>query len=141
MGEPVLDDVLQEQIQDLSAEGDGLVEEKKYSEAAAKYREAFDLLPEPRLEWKPVIWLLLGLGDAYFLMRDYKGAMEVLDDALGCPEGSGIHFIHLRLGECAFELGDMTRAADELKLAYKGAGRDIFKDEEARYFEFLESRL
>ena len=46
----------------------------------------------------------------------------------------------MRLGQCHFELGELDRAADELMRAYMGAGSDIFKDQDPKYIEFLNTR-
>lgn len=61
--------------------------------------------------------------------------------AVRCPDGLGNLFIHLRLGECAFELGQISRAEDELTRAYMGAGREIFADEDPKYFKHLQTVL
>jgi hypothetical protein len=54
-----------------------------------------------------------------------------------CPEAIGNPFIHLRLGQTQFELGNKDRAADELMRAYMGAGAEIFAEEAPKYLEFL----
>jgi hypothetical protein len=58
-----------------------------------------------------------------------------------CPKAIGNPFLHLRLGQCQFELGNLDRAADELARAYMGAGLEIFDSEDAKYFEFLKMRM
>ena len=60
--------------------------------------------------------------------------------AMHCPEAIGNPFLHLRLGQCQFELGSLDRAADELARAYMGAGEEIFEAAD-KYFEFLKTRL
>jgi len=45
------------------------------------------------------------------------------------------------LGQCALELGDITKAKDELTRAYMGAGKDIFQDEPPKYFALLRDAL
>jgi hypothetical protein len=57
-----------------------------------------------------------------------------------CPGAIGNPFLHLRLGQCQFELGNLDRAGDELARAYMGAGNEIFVGAE-KYFEFLKTRL
>src|SRR5262249_9180277 len=63
-----------------------------------------------------------------------------LSNAMHCPGAIGNPFLHLRLGQCQFELGALDRAADELMRAYMGAGADIFKDQDPKYLKFLQSR-
>jgi hypothetical protein len=50
-------------------------------------------------------------------------------------------FIHLRLGEIAFESGDRRRAADELARAYMGGGREAFATEDPKYLALVEEVL
>jgi hypothetical protein len=57
-----------------------------------------------------------------------------------CLDAIGNPFLHLRLGQCQFELGALDGAADELMRAYMGAGSDIFKDQDPKYLRFLQSR-
>ncbi len=57
--------------------------------------------------------------------------------ATTCPDAIGNPFLHLRLGQCQFELADLDKASDELIRAYMGAGKDIFSQDDAKYFKFL----
>ena len=48
---------------------------------------------------------------------------------------------HLRLGQVCYEVGELDRAANELTLAYMAEGRELFEDDDPRYWEFLRSRI
>lgn len=135
-----LSEATHSEIQRLSAKGDALANERKYSEAIPVYWQAWDLLPEPKTEWEAATWLLAAIGDANFLGRDYTAGKDNLTTAMHCPNAIGNPFLHLRLGQCQFELGVLDRAADELMLAYMGAGSDIFKDQDPKYLRFLQSK-
>ncbi|MEC5384325.1 hypothetical protein VVD49_01250 [Uliginosibacterium sp. H3] len=130
-----------ERITALSKEGDALADKTKYREAIEKYIAAFDLLPEPKTQWEACTWLLVAIGDANFLSKHYEYAQRALSDAMHCPNAIGNPFIHLRLGQSQFELGNKKRAADELARAYMGAGAEIFKTEDPKYFAFLKTVL
>lgn len=136
-----LSDRIYGQIQKLSAEGDVLVEEGQFAESLTKYWAAWDLLPEPKTDWEAATWLLAAIGDANYLGGDYEAGRDNLSQAMHCPGAIGNPFLHLRLGQCEFELGNEGRAADELARAYMAAGQEIFEDEDARYLEFLKTRL
>jgi len=136
-----LPETIHKKIISLSKEGDAFAEKAKYREAIKKYIEAFQLLPEPVEQWDACTWLLAAIGDANFLSKDYEHARLALSDAMRCPNAIGNPFIHLRLGESQFELGNKKKAADELARAYMGAGKDIFKEEDPKYFEFLKTVL
>ena len=135
-----LSDELHEHILTLSKQGDTLVENGDYTAALEKYWSAWNLLPEPKTEWNATTWLLGAIGDANALGGDYAAGRDNLSLAMHCPGAIGNPFLHLRLGQCQFELGNMDRAADELARAYIGAGSDIFEGGD-RYFDFLKSRL
>ncbi len=49
--------------------------------------------------------------------------------------------VHLRLGEVYFELENFEKAADELARAYMAEGKDVFEDEDPKYFAFLATKI
>lgn len=127
-------------IKRLCAKGDRLAERSQYSAALKHYWSAWNLLPEPQTDWEAATWILAAIGDANFLSGDFVAGRDNLAVAMHCPDAIGNPFLHLRLGQCQFELGNLDRAADELARAYMGAGNEIFKGAE-KYFEFLKTRL
>lgn len=135
-----LSDETHEFIQALCKKGDALAKKGKYSAALEQYWAAWDLLPEPQTDWEAATWILAAIGDANFLGGDYVAGRDNLALAMNCPDAIGNPFLHLRLGQCQFELGNLDRAADELARAYMGAGSEIFEDAE-KYFAFLKTRL
>ena len=137
---PELNDMVHERIKSLCAEGDAFAEAGDYPAALEKYWEAWDRIPEPQTQWDAATWLLAAIGDANFQIDDFSAGRDNLMMAMHCPGAIGNPFLHLRLGQCQFELGNLDQAANELARAYMGAGRDIFNGEE-KYFEFLKTRL
>ncbi|WP_246637317.1 tetratricopeptide repeat protein [Burkholderia catarinensis] len=135
-----LDNVLYERIGALSEAGDALAEDEDYEGALAKYREAFDLLPEPKTRWEAGTWLMAAIGDANFHQADYAAGRDNFGHAMHFPNAIGNPFLHLRLGQCQFELGNLDRAADELMRAYMGGGPELFEDEDDQYLRFLATR-
>ncbi|WP_446902629.1 tetratricopeptide repeat protein [Burkholderia sp. YIM B11467] len=137
---PELDNLLHERIVALSEAGDALAEDENYEGALAKYWEAFDLLPEPRTDWEAGTWLLAAIGDTNFHQGDYAAGRDNLGHAMHFPDAIGNPFLHLRLGQCQLELGNLDRAADELMRAYMGGGPELFEDEHGKYLQFLATR-
>ncbi|WP_334043796.1 hypothetical protein [Burkholderia ambifaria] len=135
-----LDDVLYERIGALSEAGDALVEDGDYAGALEKYWQAFDLLPEPKTNWEAGTWLMAAIGDTNFHQADYEAGRDNLGHAMHFPDAIGNPFLHLRLGQCQFELGNLDRAADELMRAYMGGGPELFEDEDDKYLRFLATR-
>jgi tetratricopeptide (TPR) repeat protein len=134
-----LSDAMQQAVDRLCADGDGHADEARFPEALALYWEAWDLLPEPKIDCDAATWILAAVGDANFLGRDYEAGRDNLSTVMHCPGGIGIPFLHLRLGQCQYELGDHASAIDELTRAYMGGGADLFDDEDPKYREFIES--
>ncbi len=135
-----LPDSIHEEIKRLCAIGDEHTGRQSFSNALASYWAAWDLLPEPKTDWEAATWILVAIGDANYLGRDYAAGCDNLSTAMRCPGAVGNPFIHFRLGQCQFELGNRERAADELMRAYMGAGREIFDQHDPKYFQFLASR-
>ena len=129
-----------ERIQAFCGKGDALAAKGNYAAALNEYWAAWDLLPEPQTEWEAATWILAAIGDANFLGHDYAAARDNLSTAMHCPDAIGNPFLHFRLGQSEFELGNLDRAADELTRAYMGGGEDIFEDAE-KYLAFLKTRI
>jgi tetratricopeptide (TPR) repeat protein len=135
-----LSDDVHDRVAVLCKNGDALAEKGEYSAALQEYWAAWDLLPEPHTEWDAATWILTAIGDANFLCGDFAAGKDNLSMAMRCPSAIGNPFIHLRLGQCQFELGNLDPAAEELARAYMGAGDEIFEGAE-KYFAFLKTRI
>lgn len=136
-----LPDDVHAQISRLSERGNRLAEGQSYAEARAAWQNAWDLLPEPREQWEAAAWLLTAVGDAYVLEGKYADALEPLQRAVSCPGGLGNPFLHLRLGQVQFELGNLSRAKDELARAFMGGGDQLFANEDVKYWRFIRETL
>lgn len=130
---------LQDKINALAELGDQYAEEGEFAEALEQYWAAWDLLPEPQTEWDAGLWLLVAIGDANFHVRDFETGKDNLTIALNCPEGPGNPFIHLRLGQCEYELGNREKAHEELGTALEAAGEEIFAGEDEKYYRFFKN--
>lgn len=136
-----LSDEMHEEVKRLCSEGNKQATSKHWAAALALYWQAFDLLPEPKTQWSAGTWVLAAIGDTNFLAGDFEAGRDNLSSAMHYPNAIGNPFLHLRLGQCQFELGALERAADELSRAYMGAGAEIFSTDEPKYFDFLKTRL
>ena len=136
-----LPDDTYEEIKRLCAIGDSLAEQRQYPVALERYWAAWDLLPEPKTEWNAATWILAAIGDANWASCDYEAGRDNLSNAMQCPDALGNPFIHLRLGQCHFELGSMERAADELTRAYLQEGTWLFDGCDPKYLQFVKSKL
>lgn len=119
--------------------GDTDADLSRFPAALASYWAAWDLLPEPKLDCEEATWILAAVGDANFLGRDFIAGRDNLSTVMHCPGAIGIPFLHLRLGQCQFELGNEALAIDELRRAWNDGGADLFDDEDPKYLALLES--
>jgi tetratricopeptide (TPR) repeat protein len=136
-----LNDATYDEIKRLCAAGDEALEAKDVPNAVRSYRAAWLLIPEPKTDWKASTWVLAAIADAYLVNGDFQYAKDALDHAMHCPDAIGNPYLHLRMGQACYELGDLDRAADELTRAYMGAGADIFSSDSPKYFAFLKTRI
>lgn len=134
-----MDEKTYAEIEKLSQEGDLFAENSDYKKALKKYWKAYDLIPNPKSEWDATLWLLAAIGDANFLSKDFEAGLKYFTSAMNLPDAVGNPFLHLRLGQCHYELGNLKKAADELTRAYGVEGKDIFEGEDPKYFEFLKT--
>jgi len=127
-------------IKRFCADGDILAAAGKYKQAISKYNKAWKLVPVPKSEWNASTWILVAIADAAFLGGFKASAREALEYVMVCPDAVGNPFIHLRLGQVLYDMGEHDRAADELMRAYMGEGAEIFADEDGGYLTFLRTR-
>ena len=93
MSDALSDDV-HERIKGLCQAGDAAVDAKDYKGAVVKYRDAWNLIPEPQLDWEAATWVLTAIADAYLLNGDHAYARDALQYAMHCPNGLGNPYIH-----------------------------------------------
>jgi tetratricopeptide (TPR) repeat protein len=136
-----LDQAIHLQIEKLSEEGNALASQFRYEEAKKSFFQALCLVPEPHQDWKASTWLYVALGDMHFHLSNFEKCFRCFWNAVQCPEGLGNPFIHLRLGQSFFELGELDKAADDLTRAYMGGGLKIFMEDDPKYLEFLETKI
>lgn len=132
-----LDDELSEQIQELCDLGIDLADGGRFDKALEAYDMAWDLLPEPKIEWEDAHWILGNMGEAWFLQGEFATGRDVLERAMECRGAVGAGFLHLRLGQCFFELGELDRAKEELTIALTHEAETIFVDEDPKYLALV----
>lgn len=134
---PHISDQTQAEIDRLCAQGDVQADLARFPAALDAYWAAWDLLPEPKLDCEAATWILAAVGDANFLGGDYVAGRDNLSTVMHCPGAIAIAFLHMRLGQCQYELGDRSSAIDELLRAYLVGGAGLFDDEDPKYLDCL----
>jgi tetratricopeptide (TPR) repeat protein len=134
---PDLSAPLQAEIDRLCEQGDAAADGGLFPDALAAYWSAWDLLPEPKLACEAATWILAAVGDANFLGGDFVAGRDNLSTVMHCPGAIEIAFLHMRLGQCQYELGEQGRAIDELTRAYRVGGARLFDGEDPKYMACL----
>ncbi len=122
------------------ARGDALLDKQMPDKASKRFARALELLPEPIENWEAFTWIQAAIGDAFFQKGDWATSEDAFRQALKGPSGIGNPFIHLRIGQCAFESDRPAVAVDELLKAYMAEGEDIFA-ENGKYLDFLRANV
>ncbi len=126
------------EILQLIKKGDDEADKNQFEEALRFYKSAMALVPEPFMEHEIATEIFAAIGDAYFFMKEYENAFNALKKSMLCPGAPGNSYIRLRRGQIAFELGTFDLARTELACAYMLGGKEIFKSENKKYFDFLD---
>ncbi len=136
-----LDDTIVHRITQLCELGDDDVENGRYDEAIARYREAFTLVPKPVYAWAVSTFILTSIAEAYFLAGDYARTRDAVNDAFRCDGAVGNPFLHLRMGQAEHFLGNRGRAVDELIRAYERGGEEVFAGEDPKYLAMVKAAM
>lgn len=134
-----LSETVLDKIDEICEEGSELFDEDEYKKAIKTWEKAFDLIPEPKNNYSQSLWLHSSIGDAFFLLGDFKKAAAHFFEAKSNIAESGYTnpFVMLRLGESCFEINDIENAKEFLVRAYMLEGKDLFESEDEKYFNFL----
>ncbi len=129
---PSLAPTLTQAIKELCGQGYDDYDQRQFESALRLFYQAWLKLPKPQNNWREAGWVLTAIGDCYFRLHKYRQGCEALKSAIHCPDIQGNPFVHLRLGQCHFELGELVCARKHLKLAYD-ADTSSFDKESPKY--------
>lgn len=128
-----LDITIATKTREICQQGYQLYDSGDIKSALRQFYSAWTLLPKPQAQWEEAGWILTALGDAYFAKGDFESGREALSSALHCPKAPGNPFIHLRLGQCLFELGEFNDAQTHFQRVREGGGAELFAKEPRKY--------
>ena len=112
-----------------------------YKKALRTFYQGWLLLPKPQTHYQEAGWLLIGIGDTYYRLGQHIPACEALKSANHCQSTRDNPFIHLRLGQCLFQMGEKSTAKGHLLLAHKLGGVKIFSNEPEFYYQLIAHAL
>lgn len=130
-------DELYARIENLSEQGNDSIDAGEPGAALLAWRQAYELLPEPRAQWEAALWLRASMAEAHYLLGDFAAARDTMREALETPGGGENPYVHYMLGKAMLKLGD-EKAVDALMAAYRLEGSDIFDNDEEEGVEVLQ---
>ena len=124
-----------EDIERICRAADDFVEEGNTKEAYRKYKEALDIIPEPKTAYETATWIFVSIGDLYFKKGQYDIARDYFFEAKNCPNGVSNPYVLFRV--TLVETEDNNQAKEFLLRAYMLVGDDIFWDEDEKYYNVI----
>ena len=135
---------IHDQIERYCEQGNDLFDEDDFLGAIAIWQKALDLIVDPNEDWNEVLWFKVSIGDSFYMIDEYEKSLDSLLDALNYPEANENAFIHFRIGQCYYQLGDKDNSKNSLLKAYMLAGKEIFDEHEEEgqfFYDFLSSEV
>ena len=131
-----LEPKLKEQVVELCNKALEAQEEERYHASNRDLAKVYDLLPEPKAEWKAYVWLLSNMGDNHFEQDEFAEALAKFDEVFERDDSSSENaYLCLRRGQCALELEKEELAQKLLSKAFELEGKELFEDEHSKYLK------
>lgn len=133
--------VFTEDIERICRAAEDYLVEGNTKDAYRKYKEALDIIPEPKTSYETATWILVSIGDLYFKNKQYDMARDYFFEAKNCPNGVSNPYVLFRLGQSLVEMKDESQAKEFLLRAYMLVGDDIFWDEDEKYYNVIKELI
>lgn len=130
-----------EDIERICRAAEDYVAEGNNDEAYRKYKEALDIIPEPKTAYETATWIFVSIGDLFFKTGKYDVARDYFYEAKDCPNGVSNPYVLFRLGQTLVETNDEADAKEFLLRAYMLVGDDIFWDEDEKYYNVIKEMI
>lgn len=130
-----------EDIERICRAAEDFVVEGNSKDAYRKYKEALDIIPEPKTSYETATWIFVSIGDLYFKDGQYDKARDYFFEAKNCPNGVSNPYVLFRLGQTLVETEEKNQAKEFLLRAYMLVGDDIFWDEDEKYYNVIKDLI
>lgn len=127
-----------DKIMKLYKQGERNEEKCEYEKAFNKYEKAFHMIPENIEEYDISSLILVSMGDIRLLQENYSDAKNYYFDAMNCTDGISNPYILFNLGKCFYLQNNFERAQEYFIRTYMMDGRNLFCDDNKKYFQFIE---
>ncbi len=126
-----------DKIKELCANAYQTYDQGDFRKALRLFYQGWVMLPKPQTQYAEAGWVLVGIGDSYYRLKQYTPGCEALRSANHCPQVQDNPFVHLRLGQCLFRLGEKPYARTHLYKAYHLGGESLFAKEDPCYLNAI----
>ena len=106
-----------------------------YKKAEKLYREALTAMSEPRSKHERFFEVQVAIGDTLIWQNKIAAAAKLFEKIKLIEGAESNAYLHLRLGQLAFESDNLDVAQVELKKALKLGGEELFEDESEDYYQ------
>jgi hypothetical protein len=131
-----LESELKAQVVELCNKAVEAQEEERFHASNRDLQKVYDLLPEPKNEWKAYSWLISIMADNHFEQEEYIASFEKLEEVFTLDaESTENAYLCLRRGQCALELEHDELAKQFLTRAFELEGKELFEDEHSKYLK------
>ena len=131
-----LESELKAQVVELCNKAVEAQEEERFHASNRDLQKVYDLLPEPKNEWKAYSWLISIMADNHFEQDEYIAAFKKLEEVFTLDaESTENAYLCLRRGQCALELEHDELAKQFLTRAFELEGKELFEDEHSKYLK------
>jgi hypothetical protein len=131
-----LESELKAQVVELCNKAVEAQEEERFHASNRDLQKVYDLLPEPKNEWKAYSWLISIMADNHFEQEEYVTAFKKLEEVFTLDDESSENaYLCLRRGQCALELEHDELAKQFLTRAFELEGKELFEDEHSKYLK------
>lgn len=131
---------LEESIISTVEKGNELHDEKSYEAALNEYTKAWNLLPEPKLEWEISSWIAACINSAYFDMNVFPKAKKWAEIALQTRRSDIDTAPLIDLGMVCYELKQYDESYKYFDDAYNYGKDRAFKERPKKYLDFYLSK-
>ncbi|MDL5366231.1 hypothetical protein QSH18_11495 [Xanthomonas sp. NCPPB 2654] len=128
---------LAKDIMGIMESGNALDERGDTEAARSAYQQAWDLLPEPKLEWPPLsAWITGSFCNLHFDSADFAAAKQWAQKSLHARESEIDTGPLIAMGMAHFELEEYAQARAYFDEAYRYGKARAFQERPRRYLAF-----
>lgn len=133
-----LNPTLKEQVVALCNKALEAQEEERYHASNRDLQKMYELLPEPKSEWKAYTWLISNMADNHFEQEEYAEGFKMFSEVFKLDTTATDNaYLCLRRGQCALEIKNQDVASELLARAFQLEGKELFEDEHLKYLKLV----